>query len=81
MSGLSWQDAFNLLGGVVLTVGGWVLRSIWDALQELRKLILDMEKDLPRTYARRDDTRDMFNQILNMLKDINTKLDGKADKD
>lgn len=81
MQGLSWQDAFNLLGGVVLTVGGWVLRSIWDALQELRKLILDMEKDLPRTYARRDDTRDMFNQILNMLKDINTKLDGKADKD
>lgn len=81
MQALSWHDAFTVVYGAALMLGGWVLRSVWDALQELRKLIMDMEKELPRIYARRDDTRDMFMQIMSMLKDIQTKLDGKADKD
>lgn len=81
MSPPSWYDAFNVVYGIALVLGGWVLRSIWDAVQDLRKAIADLERIIPNTYARRDDMGNMFTQIMNMLRDIQNKLDSKQDKE
>jgi len=67
------QTIFNLLIATGMTVAGWFLRSMWEAIREV-------EKDLPRNYIRREDYRDDMREIKKMLGAIFDKLDHKADK-
>lgn len=74
------QSLFNAIFGAVLMLSGWILRTIWDAVNNLKKDLQDLERGLPDTYVRRDDYRDDMSEVKDMLKAIFNKLDGKADK-
>lgn len=74
------QSLFNAIFGAVLMLSGWILRTIWDAVNNLKKDLQDLERGLPDTYVRRDDYRDDMAEVKDMLKAIFNKLDGKADK-
>jgi len=67
------QTIFNLLIATSMTVAGWFLRSMWEAIREV-------EKDLPRNYIRREDYRDDMREIKKMLGAIFDKLERKEDK-
>ena len=67
------QTIFNLLIATGMTVAGWFLRSMWEAIREV-------EKDLPRNYIRREDYRDDMREIKKMLGAIFDKLERKEDK-
>ena len=73
MMNMEEQTLINLviMGG--MTVAGWFLRSMWEAIREV-------EKDLPRNYIRREDYRDDMHEIKKMLGAIFDKLGNKADK-
>lgn len=74
------QSLLNAVFGAVLMLSGWILRTIWDAVSNLKKDLQELERGLPDTYVRRDDYRDDMSEVKDMLKAIFNKLDGKADK-
>lgn len=74
------QVIFNAIFGAVLLLSGWVLRTIWDAVTDLKNDIQNIERSLPETYVRRDDYKDDMKEVKEILHAIFDKLDGKADK-
>ena len=74
------QSLLNAVFGAILMLSGWILRTIWDAVNNLKKDLQELERGLPDTYVRRDDYRDDMTEVKDMLKAIFNKLDGKADK-
>lgn len=74
------QDLINFAFGAVLTLSGWILRTVWDAVNSLKSDLADLERNLPDSYVRRDDYKDDIAEIKSILKDIFNKLDSKADK-
>ena len=77
---MEFQTLLNALFGAVLMLSGWVIRTIWDAVNNLKRDIQEIERNLPDTYVRRDDYRDDMIEVKDMLKAIFNKLDNKADK-
>lgn len=74
------QAIINLIIGAVLSVLGWFARQLWDAVQDLKNDMKEIEIDLPTHYVRKDELEQRFNKIEDMLNRIFEKLDNKADK-
>lgn len=74
------QDLINVAFGAVLMLSGWVLRTIWDAVNNLKQDLKELERGLPETYVRRDDYRDDMVEVKEILHKIFDRLDNKADK-
>jgi len=50
---------------------GWVLKVVWDAIQELKRDLREMEKDV----VRKDDFKDIIKEIKDDMKDGFNKID------
>lgn len=61
-------------------VGGWLLRQMWDAVEKLRTDLQHMQAKLADNYARKDDVRDMFRDLLDAIRRVEDALTHKADK-
>jgi hypothetical protein len=68
-------------------VGGWMLKSLWDAVKDLQnadKQLADkvnqIEVLVAGEYATRDDFKSLSNAIFTKLDRIEDKLDAKVDK-
>jgi hypothetical protein len=84
---MDWQTLINLGLGGVLAFIGWFAREIWDSVKELRKDIHQIEKGLPEIYVRRDDLREVrqemmvrFDKLENMMGQVFDRLHDKVDK-
>lgn len=74
------QTLLNWLAGAALAVGGWFSRQLWDASQELRRDLHQLEVDLPKEYVQKVDLDKRMQHIEEMFQRIYDKLDAKADK-
>ena len=74
------QAIINLIIGIVLSVLGWFARQLWDAVQDLKKDVKQIEVDLPTHYVRKEDLESRLDRIELSLNRIFEKLDNKADK-
>ena len=74
------QTLFNVVGGVLLTVIGWIARTLWDAVAELRRDLREIENEMPKNYVRREDFIEALRRIESMVSRIFDKLDSKEDK-
>jgi len=77
---MEFQDIVNVIIGSVLSVLGWFARQLWDAVQELKHDMKDLEVDLPTHYVRKEDLDARFDKFENMLTRIYDKLENKVDK-
>jgi hypothetical protein len=84
---MDWQTLINLGLGGVLAFIGWFAREIWDSVKELRKDIHMIEKGLPEIYVRRDDLKEVrqemmvrFDKLENMMGQVFDRLHDKVDK-
>jgi hypothetical protein len=77
---VQFQDVLNLIGGVGLTVIGWFARELWSAVKELKNDLGKLREELPKTYAQKDDVKDGFKEIREILNDIYQELRRKQDK-
>jgi uncharacterized coiled-coil DUF342 family protein len=84
---MDWQTLINLSLGSVLAFIGWFAREIWDSVKELRKDIHQIEKGLPEIYVRRDDLKEVrqemaarFDKLENMMSGVFDRLHDKADR-
>lgn len=85
------QYVLNWLFACVGATTGWLVKVIWDAVQDLKKDLGNLERNLPSVYVRRDDFREAtrelkddmrigFAKIENTLNVLFKRLDGKEDK-
>jgi hypothetical protein len=74
------NDVVLWVFGVVMTMIGWWVRVMWEAQGALRADLSKIERQLPETYVRRDDFRDLVKTMNDTLIRIESKLDAKADK-
>jgi chaperonin cofactor prefoldin len=74
------QAIINLIIGAILSVLGWFARQLWDAVQELKQDVKQIEVDLPTHYVRKEDLESRLDRIEASLNRIFEKLDHKADK-
>jgi hypothetical protein len=72
---MDWRDAFNVAILIAGALGGWALRTIWDAVSNLRDTVAELERNLPETYARRDDVRDLRDMIVTRFDRLEARLD------
>ena len=73
---MDFQLLFNIACSIVGTVAGWLFKVLWDAIQDLKEDVKEIEKG----YVQKDDYRIDIADIKGMLARIFDKLDGKADK-
>lgn len=81
------QAAFNLMVLLASALGGWLLKSIYDAIKDLRDengrlhtRVNDLSSHTSNTYVRKDDFRDAIIDLKATLLRIEQKLDNKVDK-
>ena len=74
------QTFLNWAAGATLAAGGWFGRQLWDASQELRRDLHQLEVDLPKEYVQKIDLDKRMQHIEDMFQRIYDKLDAKADK-
>jgi hypothetical protein len=74
------QGIINLIIGAVLSVLGWFARQLWDAVQDLKRDMKQIEVDLPTHYVRKEDLDVRLDRLEAALNRIFERLDHKADK-
>jgi hypothetical protein len=81
------QSYINAAIGVVGAGIGWVLRVIWAEIKDLQRVddqlfakVNKLEVFVASAYPTREELRYEFDEVNNMLRAIDQKLDRKADK-
>jgi DNA-binding transcriptional regulator GbsR (MarR family) len=74
------QDLFNAAITLSGAFGGWILKTIWDAIKDLKTEVRDLNREVNQDFVRREDFKDSMADIKDMLNKIFDKLDNKADK-
>ena len=74
------QMLINIVGGVLVTSLGFIIKTLWDGQQKMKEDMTAWERYIPDTYIRRDDYKDDIADIKKMLGAIFDKLDQKVDK-
>lgn len=67
--------------GIAFSILGWVSRSLYEAIETLKRDISLIQVDLPKHYIRREDYRADMTEIKDMLGKIYEKLDQKVNRD
>ena len=74
------QTLFNLIITFSGVLGGWMLNIIWAAINDLKKDVKDINRQLHADFVRKDIYNGDIDEIKNMLGKIFDKLDKKVDK-
>lgn len=74
------QDIFNAAITLSGAFGGWILKTIWDAIKDLKTEVRELNREVNQDFVRREDFKDSILEIKEMLNKIFDKLDNKADK-
>lgn len=75
------QAIFNIVLGCLLSILGWIARTLWDAVTALKDDLAKLREELAKDYVSKDDFKSVSDNIIRKLDRIEDKLDGKADKD
>lgn len=77
---MEYQTLFNLVITLSGVLGGWMLNTIWSAINDLKKDMKDINKQIHSDFVRKDIYNGDIADIKNMLGKIFDKLDKKVDK-
>lgn len=84
---MDFQLGFNVAVGLAGFLGGWILTSISTAIKDLRMQDEKLGSEVHQvhllvagSYVKRDELDKHLSAIFDVLRRIEEKLDGKADK-
>ena len=77
---MDWQQLINLGLGSFLAIVGWFARQLWDAVQDLKTDVSDLELHMVENYVKKEDITGRFDRIEQLLDKVYEKLDKKADR-
>lgn len=64
------QEIINLIITGVGAIIGWVLKTIWEALRDLKNDIRIIENEMHISYIRRDEVQKNFDDVRADLREI-----------
>jgi len=71
---MEFTQFMNYFVYTAIGVGGWFMRQLWDAVQNLRKDLSILREELARDYMPRDETKHLFETILEAVKETTHEL-------
>lgn len=81
------QTIFDVVLGVAMLLGGWVMRMMWESLKELREQdekladkVSAIEVLVAGEYIKRDEFERAIQRLFDKLDLIDQKLSKKADR-
>lgn len=57
------QQVVNWIIAAAGALAGWLFKILWDAIQDLKQDMRQIERDLPELYVRKDDWRESLHSI------------------
>ena len=63
-----------------MAILGWLGKTVWEAVQDLKNDIKNIEVELPTYYVRKDELDARLDKLEILLSKIYDKLETKADK-
>lgn len=79
--------AFNIAMTIAAALGGWFIRTLFDKIaaleatdRSLTEQVTQLRVELPSHYVNKGDFKDALNNIFEMLRRIEDKLDDKVDR-
>lgn len=84
---MDFQLIVNIVVGLIVGVGGWFARQLWDSVKELKNDISSIRLHMSEHYVKKSEVEgfraDMdkrFDRIELLLDKLYEKLDNKVDK-
>ena len=84
---MDMQILFNIMVGIAAFFGGWILNTIWKAIENLQQTdnaianeVADIRVLVAGQYMTRAEMTAICGTIFEKLDKIYDKIDGKADK-
>ena len=77
---LDFEQLFLAMLGISCGVLGWFSRTLYDAVQVLRRDLSALEIKISADYVRYDRLQDALKPVMDSLQEIKQTLSGKADK-
>jgi len=77
---MDYQILFNLSAAVAFTLAGWIIRSVYDAVEKLKIDMIQLEREIHQKYVQKEDWKDDVREIKDMLSAIFKRLEQKQDK-
>jgi hypothetical protein len=74
------QSLINYLIGGCLTLLGWLGKTLWDAVNNLKNDLKRIEVDLPSSYVKKTELDNRLDKIETILDKIFDRLEAKVDK-
>ena len=81
------QTIYNIIATIFIALFGWLGRTLWDAVKELKEDVKQLEISLPEKYVTKQDIEKRFDSIDKQFDSVNAvlqrifdKLDHKVDK-
>ena len=69
------QNIINWVAAFAGALGGWILKILLDAMQDLKRDIKKIEQDFPETYVRKDYYKDIVEYIKEDMRERFDKID------
>jgi hypothetical protein len=84
---MEFQDLYNTAMGLVMMLGGWFMRVMWDSLKDLRSQDAALAEKVSRIevlvagqYVKKDEFERAVQRLFDKLEHIEMKIDRKVDK-
>jgi cell division protein FtsL len=77
---MEFQNLIDIAFAVFGSLAGWVLKTMWEAIRDLKNDLKDLDHHIGEKYVRKEDFKDALADIKSTLERIIDKLDAKADK-
>lgn len=74
------ESVFKIVVMAIIGGLGWFARQLWEAVNDLRDDVRNIEVDQAKNYVSKTDFSSAMKEIKQGLDKIYDKLDGKADK-
>lgn len=69
-----WKELGIFMSYAVSALLGVVVKTLWDAVQELRKDLSKLREEIARDYMPRIEIRDLFDQLIHEVRGVGTSL-------
>ena len=64
------QSIVNWVFAAFGATASWILKTIWDAVRDLRKDLREIEISLPTVYIRKDDFREALAEVKSEMREM-----------
>lgn len=71
---IAWKDFGIFVSYAFTALLGVVTKTLWDAVQELRKDLARLREEIARDYMPRIEIRDLFEQLINEIRGVSNGL-------